>query len=268
MVLLQVVLDNGILQATIAKPGGFVTGIRYNGIENILGIQLLEDDRGYWDLVWAPPGTKGTKGKFERIAIFGDMIEQDKVMACVGKFLSTPMQYSIHMEDYSLVEELANFGKKNIPEQVERARGASVTYFLEAMHDISYLTCFNFLQPPSFSEPVPDRFSTVLHEGANIGILQRKLQWEWNVGEKTLMVLDDKWSPSVVDQLSFKSMPGCQALVVSRVTFPTILNLSYERKLLKNIEAVASFWYPTLGQKLVPAPANDTVFAILIKPLG
>ncbi|GMH30847.1 hypothetical protein Nepgr_032690 [Nepenthes gracilis] len=107
-----------------------------------------------------------------------------------------------------------------------------------------------------------------VYRGANIGILQRKLQWEGNVGEKTLMVLDDMWSHSVVDQLSFKSMPGCQALMVSRVTFPTIFNLSYERKLLKNIEAMASFWYLTSRWKPVPTPANDTVFAILIESSG
>ncbi|GMH22213.1 hypothetical protein Nepgr_024056 [Nepenthes gracilis] len=74
------------------------------------------------------------------------------------------MQDSIHMEDYPLMEELANFDKKKILERVERARGASATCFLEAIHDISYLTCFNFLRALGFSEPVPDRFSTVLHE--------------------------------------------------------------------------------------------------------
>ncbi|GAB4839480.1 hypothetical protein Ancab_029004 [Ancistrocladus abbreviatus] len=75
----DVVLDNGIFQATISKPGGFVTGIKYNGIENILGIQLPEDDRGYWDVVWAPLGTKGTKGTFDRIkgSIFRVIIEKE-----------------------------------------------------------------------------------------------------------------------------------------------------------------------------------------------
>ncbi|GMH23470.1 hypothetical protein Nepgr_025313 [Nepenthes gracilis] len=82
-----------------------------------------------------------------------------------------------------------------------------------------------------------DCLSGAIYRGANIGIPQRKLQWEWNISEKTLMVLDD-------------------------------MCLSYERKLLKNIEVVASFWYPTLGQKPFPTPTNVTVFAILIKPLG
>ncbi|CAO2834573.1 unnamed protein product [Amaranthus hypochondriacus] len=62
-----VTMDNGFLQATIAKPAGYVSGIKYNGIENILDTLNPEDDRGYWDVIWAPPGTKGTKGNFQRL---------------------------------------------------------------------------------------------------------------------------------------------------------------------------------------------------------
>ena len=41
-------MDNGFLQATIAKPAGYVSGIKYNGIENILDTLNPEDDRGYF----------------------------------------------------------------------------------------------------------------------------------------------------------------------------------------------------------------------------
>ncbi|XP_044511799.1 probable rhamnogalacturonate lyase B isoform X2 [Mangifera indica] len=54
-----VVLDNGILQVTLSKPGGIVTGIRYNGIDNLLEFRNKETNRGYWDLNWSPPGGKG-----------------------------------------------------------------------------------------------------------------------------------------------------------------------------------------------------------------
>ncbi|KAL9234732.1 hypothetical protein vseg_009567 [Gypsophila vaccaria] len=63
----SVILSNGFLAVTIAKPAGYVTGIEYNGVDNILDTLNPEDDRGYWDVVWAPPGTKGTKGNFQRI---------------------------------------------------------------------------------------------------------------------------------------------------------------------------------------------------------
>lgn len=45
---MQVVLDNGILQVTLSKPGGIVTGIQYNGIDNLLEFRNKETNRGYW----------------------------------------------------------------------------------------------------------------------------------------------------------------------------------------------------------------------------
>ncbi|PKI73500.1 hypothetical protein CRG98_006081 [Punica granatum] len=55
----HVVIDNGILQVTLSKPDGIVTGIRYNGIDNLLEICNQETNRGYWDLVWSAPGSRG-----------------------------------------------------------------------------------------------------------------------------------------------------------------------------------------------------------------
>ncbi|GAB2232019.1 hypothetical protein Drorol1_Dr00011039 [Drosera rotundifolia] len=46
-------MDNGILQVTISKPGGFVTGIQFGGIDNVLEIRNDEKNRGYWDIVSA-----------------------------------------------------------------------------------------------------------------------------------------------------------------------------------------------------------------------
>ncbi|OMO50814.1 Rhamnogalacturonate lyase [Corchorus capsularis] len=63
----KVVMDNGILQVTISNPDGIVTGIQYNGIDNLLAVENHENDRGFWDLVWNRAGSKGTKGKLDRI---------------------------------------------------------------------------------------------------------------------------------------------------------------------------------------------------------
>ncbi|KAJ6709635.1 RHAMNOGALACTURONATE LYASE FAMILY PROTEIN [Salix koriyanagi] len=58
----HVVMDNGILQVTLSKPEGIVTGIQYNGIGNLLEDLNDESNRGYWDLVWSKEGSTGTTG--------------------------------------------------------------------------------------------------------------------------------------------------------------------------------------------------------------
>lgn len=40
-------MDNGIFSITIACPEGTVTGIEYNGLDNILNDRNEKSDRGY-----------------------------------------------------------------------------------------------------------------------------------------------------------------------------------------------------------------------------
>ncbi|KAJ8772900.1 hypothetical protein K2173_028077 [Erythroxylum novogranatense] len=63
----HVVLDNGILQVSISKPQGSVTGIQYHGNDNLLEVLNDETDRGYWDIVWTGNGTTGIKGDLDRL---------------------------------------------------------------------------------------------------------------------------------------------------------------------------------------------------------
>lgn len=62
-----VVMDNEIVQVRMSKPEGNVTGIQFNGMDNLLEVENKEPNRGYWDLVWNVAGSKGTKGKFDRL---------------------------------------------------------------------------------------------------------------------------------------------------------------------------------------------------------
>nr|QXE96797.1 catalase [Caragana microphylla] len=70
----------------------------------------------------------------------------------------------ILLEDYHLVEKIANFDRERIPERVVHARGASAKGFFEVTHEVSHLTCADFLRAPGVQTPVIVRFSTVIHE--------------------------------------------------------------------------------------------------------
>ncbi|XP_021853123.1 probable rhamnogalacturonate lyase B isoform X2 [Spinacia oleracea] len=56
----EVVIDNGIVQITIANPEGYLTGVSYGGVHNILEYHNKEPNRGYWDVVWDTNGYNGT----------------------------------------------------------------------------------------------------------------------------------------------------------------------------------------------------------------
>jgi len=78
--------------------------------------------------------------------------------------LTAGVRGPILLEDYQLTEKLANFDRERIPERVVHARGASAKGFFEVTHDISHLTCADFLRAPGTQTPVIVRFSTVIHE--------------------------------------------------------------------------------------------------------
>ncbi|KAI5419354.1 probable rhamnogalacturonate lyase B [Lathyrus oleraceus] len=75
----QLVVDNGIVSVTLSRPEGYILGISYNGVDNILESEN-KDDRGYFDVVWNKPGKTGNFSRihgtnFSIIAADENMVE-------------------------------------------------------------------------------------------------------------------------------------------------------------------------------------------------
>lgn len=93
------------------------------------------------------------------------------------------------------------------------------------------------------------------------------LQYEVEiVPARTLLVLDDVWTQSVLEQLLIKIPAGCKVLVVSRLKFPpSVVDCSYELDLLTENEAVSLFCHFAFGQTAIPYSADkDLVKQVIV----
>ncbi|KAJ8772886.1 hypothetical protein K2173_028063 [Erythroxylum novogranatense] len=80
--------------------------------------------------------------------------------------------------------------------------------------------------------------------------------FEGRVGARMLIVLDDVWSTSVLEQLIFR-VAGCKTLVVSRFRFPQVVRTVYEVELLRDDEAIFLFCHYAFGQRSIPLAADS-----------
>ncbi|OEL24895.1 hypothetical protein BAE44_0014084 [Dichanthelium oligosanthes] len=67
---LQVAVDNGVVQVSLSRPQGHITGVRYSAgdDQNLLEYNASQGNSGgYWDVVWNYPGSNHPKGMMDML---------------------------------------------------------------------------------------------------------------------------------------------------------------------------------------------------------
>lgn len=92
-----------------------------------------------------------------------------------------------------------------------------------------------------------------------LGAYNQIPEWQLKLGPRdkgpVLVILDDVWSLSQLEELVFK-FPGCKTLVISRLKFPTLVKRTYEMKLLGEEEALSVFCTAAFDQECIPQTAD------------
>lgn len=97
---------------------------------------------------------------------------------------------------------------------------------------------------------------------------QAKLGYDAETCARTLLVLDDVWKQSVLEQLILH-IPGCKILVVSRLKFPpSVVDCSYELDLLAENEAISLFCHFAFGQTSIPVDADKELVKQVVDECG
>ncbi|KAH6834544.1 ADR1-like 1 [Perilla frutescens var. hirtella] len=97
---------------------------------------------------------------------------------------------------------------------------------------------------------------------------QVKLGYDVESCARTLLVLDDVWKQSVLEQLLIK-IPGCKILVVSRLKFPpSVVDCSYELDLLAENEAMSLFCHFAFGQTSIPVGVDEELVKQVVDECG
>ncbi|KAH6796274.1 hypothetical protein C2S51_037260 [Perilla frutescens var. frutescens] len=97
---------------------------------------------------------------------------------------------------------------------------------------------------------------------------QVKLGYDVESCARTLLVLDDVWKQSVLEQLLIK-IPGCKILVVSRLKFPpSVVDCSYELDLLADNEAMSLFCHFAFGQTSIPVGVDEELVKQVVDECG
>uniref|UniRef100_A0A453JUF1 RPW8 domain-containing protein n=1 Tax=Aegilops tauschii subsp. strangulata TaxID=200361 RepID=A0A453JUF1_AEGTS len=198
------------------------------------------------------------------------------------KGMGIPMDFEFPCEEESkdagLVGSGVKVGKERVKEMVMSSGGGwevvgicgmggsgKTTLAMEIYKDQKIQGYFNnrvFFETVSQSanlETIKMKLWEQISSNIVLGAYNQIPEWQLKLGPRdrgpVLVILDDVWSLSQLEELVFK-FPGCKTLVVSRLKFPTLVSRTYEMKLLGEEEALSVFCSAAFGQESVPQTAD------------
>ncbi|VAI27928.1 unnamed protein product [Triticum turgidum subsp. durum] len=199
-----------------------------------------------------------------------------------AKGMGMPMDFELPCEEESkgggLVGSGVKVGKERVKEMVMSSGGGwevvgicgmggsgKTTLAMEIYKDQKIQGYFNnrvFFETVSQSanlETIKMKLWEQISSNIVLGAYNQIPEWQLKLGPRdrgpVLVILDDVWSLSQLEELVFK-FPGCKTLVVSRLKFPTLVTRTYEMKLLGEEEALSVFCSAAFGQESVPQTAD------------
>ncbi|KAL3838677.1 hypothetical protein ACJIZ3_023268 [Penstemon smallii] len=126
----HVVLGNGLLNLTLSTPGGMITGIQYNGIDNLLEGEYKENNRGYWDINWSKPGHPGDiYDKIEGTNVYIIKEDEDQIeLSFIKKWNSLETGLPLNIDKrYIMLRGCPGFYSYAIFERLEGWPGISIS---------------------------------------------------------------------------------------------------------------------------------------------